>query len=128
MPENLKLYWRLARLDKPVGWLLLLWPTLWAVRIAGDGEPQPGIVVLITLYIITCDPRNSSPAQFSARGIPARSALTRPPPAPLPQVPLRGDREGGGGVGGSADRDGARRPPPCASRRNAAVIIYSDRI
>lgn len=53
MPEKLKLYWRLARLDKPVGWLLLLWPTLWAVWIAGEGKPQPGIVVIFILGVIT---------------------------------------------------------------------------
>ncbi len=28
------------RLDKPIGILLLLWPTLWAVWIAADGRPQ----------------------------------------------------------------------------------------
>ena len=52
MPEKLKLYWRLARLDKPVGRLLLLWPTLWAVWIAGEGKPQPGIVVIFILGVI----------------------------------------------------------------------------
>lgn len=31
--------WRLMRFDKPIGILLLLWPTLWALWIAGDGSP-----------------------------------------------------------------------------------------
>ena len=53
MPEKLKLYWRLARLDRPVGWLLLLWPTLWALWIAADGHPRPGIVVIFVLGVIT---------------------------------------------------------------------------
>jgi len=52
MPEKLKLYWRLARLDKPVGWLLLLWPTLWAVWIAADGRPPAAIVVVFVLGVI----------------------------------------------------------------------------
>ena len=39
-------YERLMRLDKPIGILLLLWPTLWALLIAGDGKPD-WIVVLI---------------------------------------------------------------------------------
>ena len=30
---------RLARLDRPIGILLLLWPTLWALWIAADGMP-----------------------------------------------------------------------------------------
>ncbi len=39
-------YAKLMRLDRPVGSLLLLWPTLWALWIAGDGHP-PAYVVLI---------------------------------------------------------------------------------
>ncbi len=33
-------YLRLLRLDRPIGIWLLLWPTLWALWIAGDGKPQ----------------------------------------------------------------------------------------
>jgi 4-hydroxybenzoate polyprenyltransferase len=42
-------YERLIRLDKPVGTLLLLWPTLWALWIAAEGRPQIGIVILFVL-------------------------------------------------------------------------------
>ena len=38
--ERLTLYERLMRLDKPIGTLLLLWPTLWALWIASDGRPD----------------------------------------------------------------------------------------
>lgn len=38
--ERLYLYARLTRLDKPVGTLLLLWPTLTALWIASDGRPS----------------------------------------------------------------------------------------
>ena len=44
--EKLDSYERLMRLDKPIGILLLLWPTLWALLIAGQGKPN-WIVVLI---------------------------------------------------------------------------------
>ena len=37
--EKIVLYAQLIRLDKPVGWLLLLWPTLWALWIANAGAP-----------------------------------------------------------------------------------------
>ena len=33
-------YWRLMRLDKPVGTLLILWPTLWSLWLASEGEPR----------------------------------------------------------------------------------------
>jgi 4-hydroxybenzoate polyprenyltransferase len=37
--QKLKLYWQLVRMHRPIGILLLLWPTLWALWIAGNGEP-----------------------------------------------------------------------------------------
>lgn len=44
--RRLDAYERLIRLDKPIGTLLLLWPTLWAVWLAADGKPGAGIVVI----------------------------------------------------------------------------------
>ncbi len=39
-----KQYARLMRLDKPIGILLLLWPTLWALWIAAEGVPNAMIL------------------------------------------------------------------------------------
>jgi 4-hydroxybenzoate polyprenyltransferase len=44
--KKFDVYVRLTRLDKPIGILLLLWPTLWALLIAGNGRPD-WVVVLI---------------------------------------------------------------------------------
>lgn len=44
--SRLALYAELIRLDRPIGILLLLWPGLWALWIAGNGEP-PWWIVLI---------------------------------------------------------------------------------
>ncbi|MFH1043765.1 MAG: 4-hydroxybenzoate octaprenyltransferase [Pseudomonadota bacterium] len=38
--ERLTLYEKLMRLDKPIGTLLLLWPTLWGLWIASAGRPE----------------------------------------------------------------------------------------
>lgn len=43
------LYLRLIRLDKPVGILLLLWPTLVALWFASDGRPDPALIAIFTL-------------------------------------------------------------------------------
>ena len=43
---RLTLYARLVRLDRPIGILLLLWPTLWALWIAGDGAPAWPVVAI----------------------------------------------------------------------------------
>lgn len=45
-------YFKLMRLDKPIGIFLLLWPTLWALWIAGDGMPQWRNLVIFTLGVI----------------------------------------------------------------------------
>jgi 4-hydroxybenzoate polyprenyltransferase len=47
--NRLPLYFRLIRLDKPVGILLLLWPTLWALWLASDGKPDWTLVAIFTL-------------------------------------------------------------------------------
>jgi len=46
LATRLTLYERLMRLDKPIGTLLLLWPTLWALWLASDGKPA-GLIVWI---------------------------------------------------------------------------------
>ncbi len=38
-PSRLPLYWKLVRGDRPIGWLLLLWPTWWGLWIAAKGVP-----------------------------------------------------------------------------------------
>ena len=45
-------YIQLMRLDRPIGTLLLLWPTLWAVWIAGNGTPSLKTVVIFILGVI----------------------------------------------------------------------------
>jgi len=47
--RRLDAYERLIRLDKPIGTLLLLWPTLWALWLAADGRPPAGVVVIFVV-------------------------------------------------------------------------------
>jgi len=42
----------LARLNKPIGIFLLLWPTLWALWIAAEGMPRPGVLIVFVLGVI----------------------------------------------------------------------------
>ncbi len=46
---RLGLYSRLARFDKPIGTLLLLWPTLWALWLAADGFPEISRLIVFVL-------------------------------------------------------------------------------
>ena len=45
-------YALLARLHKPIGIFLLLWPTLWALWIAAEGVPDPEILTVFVLGVI----------------------------------------------------------------------------
>ena len=46
LSDKLPHYARLMRIDKPIGTLLLLWPTLWALWIAAAGWPPLHILVI----------------------------------------------------------------------------------
>ncbi len=48
---QLRNYGKLMRVDKPIGIWLLLWPTLWALWLAGDGHPYQGLFVVFTLGV-----------------------------------------------------------------------------
>jgi 4-hydroxybenzoate polyprenyltransferase len=47
--KRLDAYERLIRLDKPIGTLLLLWPTLWAVWLASAGRPRLDILLIFVV-------------------------------------------------------------------------------
>lgn len=47
--EKLDAYERLMRLDKPIGILLLLWPTLWALWLAGLGQPN---LIIVWIFVL----------------------------------------------------------------------------
>ncbi len=48
---RLRDYALLMRVDKPIGILLLLWPTLWALWLASSGHPDPWLVLVFVLGV-----------------------------------------------------------------------------
>jgi 4-hydroxybenzoate polyprenyltransferase len=42
----------LMRLDRPIGIFLLLWPTLWALLVAGEGRPDPLVLMVFILGVV----------------------------------------------------------------------------
>ena len=48
-PPKLMQYWRLMRAHRPIGTLLLLWPTLWALWLAADGTPPLHVLIIFVL-------------------------------------------------------------------------------
>jgi 4-hydroxybenzoate polyprenyltransferase len=49
---KLKNYCYLMRLDKPVGILLLLWPTLWALWLASNGKPNGMVLSIFIIGVV----------------------------------------------------------------------------
>ncbi|MBF0265269.1 MAG: 4-hydroxybenzoate octaprenyltransferase [Gammaproteobacteria bacterium] len=49
--ENISYYSQLMRLDKPIGTLLLLWPTLWGLWISSKGIPSLIILIIFCLGV-----------------------------------------------------------------------------
>jgi 4-hydroxybenzoate polyprenyltransferase len=47
--NKLALYFRLVRAHKPIGILLLLWPTLWALWMASNGHPDPMVLAIFVV-------------------------------------------------------------------------------
>lgn len=50
--QRLVLYARLARLDRPIGNFLLLWPTLWALWLAADGLPRLDVLAIFVAGVL----------------------------------------------------------------------------
>jgi 4-hydroxybenzoate polyprenyltransferase len=49
--SQLRNYGKLMRVDKPIGTWLLLWPTLWALWLAGEGHPDQGLFVIFVVGV-----------------------------------------------------------------------------
>jgi 4-hydroxybenzoate polyprenyltransferase len=52
LADRLQQYWILARFDKPIGIFILLWPTLWALWIAGRGKPDGLILTVFVAGVV----------------------------------------------------------------------------
>ncbi len=52
LTNNVPHYLALMRFDKPIGWLLLLWPTWCALWIASEGDPSARLFWIFTIGVI----------------------------------------------------------------------------
>lgn len=78
--RQLRNYALLMRLDKPIGIWLLLWPTLWALWLAGDGRPDPGLFVVFVLGVVVMRSAGCVLNDFADRNIDPYVERTRDRP------------------------------------------------
>ncbi|MEK6245606.1 MAG: 4-hydroxybenzoate octaprenyltransferase [Pseudomonadota bacterium] len=78
--KRIDAYERLMRLDKPVGTLLLLWPTLWAVWIAARGQPFADVVMIFVVGTVLMRSAGCAINDWADRDFDGRVARTRDRP------------------------------------------------
>ena len=78
--ERLAQYARLARMDRPVGALLLLWPTWWALWLAARDFPPIGTLVVFTLGVWLMRSAGCVVNDFADRGLDPHVQRTRERP------------------------------------------------
>ena len=83
LQQRLREYAYLMRLDRPIGILLLLWPTLWALWIAAEGFPDPLVLLVFVLGVILMRSAGCVINDFADRNIDGH--VTRTQNRPLAQ-------------------------------------------
>ena len=80
LARRLQEYALLARFDRPIGTWLLLWPTLWALWIAGRGRPDPHVLIVFVLGVIVMRAAGCIINDFADRNIDPHVKRTRERP------------------------------------------------
>ena len=87
--ERLRQYALLMRLDRPIGSLLLLWPALWALWLAGAGHPQPLVVVVFVVGVVLMRSAGCVINDYADRNVDPHVTRTRQRPLAAGRVTSR---------------------------------------
>lgn len=82
-------YLRLLRLDKPIGILLLLWPTMWGLWFAAEGIPPITILLVFTAGVVLMRSAGCAINDFADRGFDAHVERTQSRPLATGEVTPR---------------------------------------
>jgi len=78
--SRLDLYARLIRFEKPIGFYLLLWPTLWALAIAAEGSPDGWVLFVFVCGVFLMRSAGCAINDYADRDIDLHVARTRERP------------------------------------------------
>jgi 4-hydroxybenzoate polyprenyltransferase len=84
--QRLDAYERLVRLDRPIGTLLLVWPTLWGLWFAADGAPAWGTVLIFLLGTLLMRSAGCAVNDFADRRFDAHVKRTARRPLPAGEI------------------------------------------
>src|SRR5215475_11373817 len=82
-------YALLARLDRPIGTWLLLWPALWALWVAGAGKPHPRVLIIFVLGVFVMRAAGCVINDYADRNIDPHVRRTRDRPLAARRVAPR---------------------------------------
>jgi 4-hydroxybenzoate polyprenyltransferase len=82
-------YWRLMRFDRPIGILLLLWPTWWALLLAGGGRPTVRNSLIFTAGVVLMRAAGCVMNDMADRDLDPHVQRTRDRPLAAGEVQLR---------------------------------------
>src|SRR6516164_901311 len=82
-------YARLARLDRPIGTWLLLFPGWWGIALASAGLPDPGLLILFAVGAVVMRGAGCTLNDIADRNYDAQVARTRLRPVPSGAISLR---------------------------------------
>ena len=80
LEQKLRLYAELIRFDKPIGVYLLLWPTLWALAIAGEGSPSIWVLLVFVVGVFLMRSAGCAINDYADRDIDRHVARTKDRP------------------------------------------------
>jgi 4-hydroxybenzoate polyprenyltransferase len=86
LARRIEEYSQLARFNRPVGTWLLLWPALWALWIAGEGQPHPKVLIVFVLGVIVMRAAGCVINDFADRDIDPHVRRTRDRPVAARRV------------------------------------------
>jgi 4-hydroxybenzoate polyprenyltransferase len=89
LSERLSHYEKLMRLDKPIGILLLLWPTLWGQWLATRGQPVWPILWIFILGVVLMRSAGCVINDYADRDFDPRVERTRDRPLAAGKIPAR---------------------------------------
>ncbi|QGU32280.1 4-hydroxybenzoate octaprenyltransferase [Thermochromatium tepidum] len=82
-------YYRLVRLHRPIGIFLLMWPALWALWLAGEGQPPWSVVLIFVLGVVLMRSAGCAINDYADRNFDGHVARTSQRPLATGQVTPR---------------------------------------
>ena len=87
--DKLIVYLQLIRFEKPIGFYLLLWPTMWALAIAAEGSPDGWILFVFIAGVFLMRSAGCAINDYADRDIDMHVARTRERPLTSGQITAR---------------------------------------